>query len=208
MIARAAAAVAGANKAIRALIILAHVISADETPIRVGPGPRTRKGSCGCGADLAGAADLGVRYSRQVTGLPEARAVTTQYDRHQVQCGCGRVHVADAPPEAPGAPGTVTCGLSFQAWCVFLMVMHHVPMERCADIIEPMAGIRPSDGWVHTLLERAARAVAAANRAIRALIILARVTSGCPTSLQSARLLTSPRRNERGVVAIGGGNTP
>jgi hypothetical protein len=52
MIARAAAAVAGANKAIRALIILAHVISADETPIRVGPGPRTRKGSCGCGADL------------------------------------------------------------------------------------------------------------------------------------------------------------
>ncbi len=43
MIARAAAAVAGANEAIRALIILAHVISADETPIRVGPGPRTRK---------------------------------------------------------------------------------------------------------------------------------------------------------------------
>ena len=72
--------------------------------------------------------------------------MTTQYDRHQVQCGCGRVHVADAPPEAPGAPGTVTYGLSFQAWCVFLMVMHHVPMERCADIIEPMAGIRPSDG--------------------------------------------------------------
>jgi len=43
MISRAAAAVAGANKAIRCLIILAHVISADETPIRVGPGPRTRK---------------------------------------------------------------------------------------------------------------------------------------------------------------------
>jgi hypothetical protein len=43
MIARAAAAVAGANKLIRALIILAHVVSADETPIRVGPGPKTRK---------------------------------------------------------------------------------------------------------------------------------------------------------------------
>ncbi len=43
MIARAAAAVAEANKAIRCLIILAHVISADETPIRVGPGPKTRK---------------------------------------------------------------------------------------------------------------------------------------------------------------------
>ena len=54
------------------------------------------------------------------------------------------------------------------------MVMHHVPVERCADILESMSGTRPSDGWVHKLLERAARAVAAANRAIRALIILAR----------------------------------
>lgn len=43
LIARAAAAVTVANTAIRALIILAHVISADETPIRAGPGPKTRK---------------------------------------------------------------------------------------------------------------------------------------------------------------------
>jgi hypothetical protein len=40
------------------------------------------EGSCACGADLADAADLGVRYSHQVTDLPEARAQTTQYDRH------------------------------------------------------------------------------------------------------------------------------
>ena len=100
-----------------------------------------------CGKDLADAEDLGVRYSHQVTDLPEARAETTQYDRHTVQCGCGRVHVAGAPPrQAAGEPGTVTYGLNFQAWCVFLMVMHHVPVERCADIIESMAGTRPSDG--------------------------------------------------------------
>jgi transposase len=43
MLARAAAAAAGTNGLIRALIILAHVICADETPIRVGPGPKTRK---------------------------------------------------------------------------------------------------------------------------------------------------------------------
>jgi len=142
------------------------------------------EGACSCGKDLAGAADLGVRYSHQVTGLPEARAVTTQYDRHEVECACGRVHVADAPPEAAGAPGTVTYGLNFQAWCVFLLVMHHVPVERCADIIESMAGTRPSDGWVHTLLDRAARAVAAANKAIRALILLARVICGDETPLR------------------------
>ncbi len=40
---RAAAAVAGTNKLIRALIILAHVVCCDETPIRVGPGPKSRK---------------------------------------------------------------------------------------------------------------------------------------------------------------------
>jgi hypothetical protein len=143
------------------------------------------EGICPCGADLADARDLGVKYSHQVTDLPEARAVTIQHDRHEAECACGRRHVADAPPEAAGAPGTVSYGLSFQAWCVFLMVMHHVPVERCADIIESMSGIRPSDGWVHALLERAARAVAAANTAIRALIILARVVCGDETPLRA-----------------------
>ena len=142
------------------------------------------EGSCGCGADPAGAADLGVRYSHQVTDLPEAPAQTTQYDRHEVRCACGRVHVADAPPRA-GAPGTVTYGPNFQAWCVFLMVMHHVPVERCADILESMSGTRPSDGWVHTLLGHAARAVAAANKTIRALIILAGVICGDETPLRA-----------------------
>ena len=143
------------------------------------------EGICPCGADLDDARDLGVRYSHQVTDLPEARAVTIQHDRHEVQCACGRAHVADAPPEAAGAPGTVTYGLNFQAWCVFLLVMHHVPVERCADILESMSGTRPSDGWVHKLLERAARAVAAANKAIRALIILARVICGDETPLRA-----------------------
>ena len=143
------------------------------------------EGICPCGADLSGARDLGVKYSHQVTDLPEARAVTVQHDRHEVECACGRRHVADAPLEAAGAPGTVTYGLNVQAWCVFLLVMHHVPVERCADILESMSGTRPSDGWVHALLERAARAVAAANKAIRALIILARVVCGDETPLRA-----------------------
>jgi len=139
------------------------------------------EGRCECSRELAGARDLRVAYSHQVTDLPEARAETTQYDRHEVECPCGRRHVAGAPPEAAGAPGTVTYGLNFQAWCVFLMVMHHVPVERCADILESMTGTRPSDGWVHALLGRAARAVAAANKTIRALLILARVVCGDET---------------------------
>lgn len=64
------------------------------------------------------------------------------------------------------------------------MVMHHVPVERCADIIESMSGTRPSDGWVHALLARAAHAVAAANKTIRALILLARVVCGDETPIR------------------------
>src|SRR5712691_8361771 len=146
--------------------------------------PHFPQGPCACGKDLAEARDLGARYSHQVTDLPETRAETTQHDRHEVECCCGRRQVADAPPEAAGTPGTVTCGLNFQAWCVFLMVMHHVPVERCADILESMTGTRPSDGWVHALLARAAKAVAAANKTIRALIILAGVVCGDETPIR------------------------
>ncbi len=71
--------------------------------------------------------------------------------------GCGRVHVVDPRPEAAGAPGTVTYGLNFQAWCVFLMVMHHVPVEWCAGFLGSMSGTRPSDGWAHALLARELR---------------------------------------------------
>jgi len=144
------------------------------------------RGSCACGTGLEQARDLGVVYSHQVSDLPEARAVVTQYDRHEAVCGCGARHVADAPPEAgDGAPGTVTYGPEFQAWAVFLMVMHHVPVERCADIIGSMSGNRPSDGWVHGLLARAAKAVAAANEMIRALIVTARVICGDETPVRS-----------------------
>jgi len=157
-------------------------------------------GSCECGTDLKDAADRGVVFSHQVSDLPEeVRAQTVQYDRHEAGCACGRVHVAAAPPEAGGAaPGTVTYGVNFQAWCVFLMVLHHVPVERCADIIESMSGTRPSGGWVHALLARAARAVAAANTAIRALILLARVICGGETPLRAG---PGPRADKKYLQA-------
>ena len=136
-------------------------------------------------ADLAQATDLGVHASHQVTDIPaDVQAQTIQYDRHAVTCACGQVHVAPPPGGVTGAPGTVTYGLRLQAWCVFLMVMHHVPVQRCADILESLTGTRPSDGWVHALLERAARAVATANKLIRTLIILACVICSDETPIR------------------------
>ena len=141
------------------------------------------EGSCPCGLDLTGAADLGVVASRQVIDVPLAAATVTQYDEHAVRCGCGKVHEAAAVPGA-GRPGTVAWGLNVQALAVFLLVMHHVPVERCAGILEALTGERPSDGFVHSLLERAAGAVRGTCLLIRALIVAARVVCADETPIR------------------------
>ena len=67
--------------------------------------------------NLDQAADRGTVLSHQVNDLPEevrgADLDTTT--RNEVECACGRVHIAGSPPEAlRAAPGTVTYGVSFQ----------------------------------------------------------------------------------------------
>jgi transposase len=140
-------------------------------------------GPCRCGRDLSDAADLGVSGSRQVIEVPLAAARTVQYDSHAVGCACGRVHDAPAPADA-GEAGTVTWGLNARALAVFLMVIHHVPVERCADILESLSGIRPSDGFVHALLARAAAAARHVNMLIRALVIIAGVVCADETPIR------------------------
>jgi hypothetical protein len=81
-------------------------------------------------------------------------------------------------------PATVTYGPNLQAWAVFLLVMHHVPVERCAEVIGALTGTRPSDGWVHALLARAAKAVRGACMLIRALVITASVLCADETPLR------------------------
>lgn len=145
--------------------------------------PAFPSGSCQCGRDLADAADLGVSGSRQVIEVPLAAARTVQYDSHAVACACGRVHEA-APPADAGEAGTVTWGLNARALAVFLMVIHHVPVERCAGILESLSGIRPSDGFVHALLARAAAAVRHVNMLIRALVITTGVVCADETPIR------------------------
>jgi transposase len=145
--------------------------------------PLFPQGECACGRDLAVADDLGVVASHQLVDTPAVTAVLTQYDEHAVQCRCGRVHPA-APPAGAGAAGTVTYGPNLQAWAVFLLVMHHIPVERCAGIIEALTGTRPSDGFVHSMIARAAKAVRAVNMLIRALVITASVLCADETPIR------------------------
>src|SRR6266852_6928918 len=145
--------------------------------------PHFPQGSCKCGADLAAAADLGVAASHQVVDVPVQSATVTQHDLHEVACGCGRVHRAPAPAGA-GAAGTVTYGLALQAWCVYLIAAHAIPVHRCAELIEALTGAKPSPGFVHSMIARAAAAVAEANKLIRALIILAHVICADETPIR------------------------
>jgi hypothetical protein len=145
--------------------------------------PHFPRGACACGADLAGAADLGVAASHQQIEIPEMTAKIIQHDLHEVACACGRVHRAAAPAGA-GAPGTVTYGIGLQAWCVYLMAAHAIPVHRVAELVEALTGARPSPGFVHGLLARAAAAVRDANQLIRALIILARVICADETPIR------------------------
>jgi transposase len=103
------------------------------------------------------------------------------------------VHRAAAPAGA-GTPGTVTYGPNLQARCVFLMVAHAVPVHRCADLIESLTGAKPSPGFVHGMIARAAAAVARANRLIRALIILSHVVCADETPI---RVGPGPRSRKR-----------
>jgi transposase len=157
-----------------------HLAWSDEPDDRV---PHFPDGACACGADLAAAADLGVAASHQQVDIPLAAAQVIQHDLHEVACSCGRVHRA-AAPAGTGAAGTVTYGLNLQAWCVYLMVAHAIPVHRCAELVESLTGARPSPGFVHGMIRRAAAAVAAANKLIRCLIILAHVVSADETPIR------------------------
>jgi transposase len=128
------------------------------------------QGRCRCGAALAAGTDLGVAASHQQVEIPLVSARVIQHDRHAVACGCGQVSCAAAPPGA-GTAGTVTYGPNLQAWCVYLMVAHAVPVHRCAGLIESLTGAAPSAGFVHGMLARAAAAVRTANMLIRSLVI-------------------------------------
>ena len=145
--------------------------------------PLFPQGPCACGRDLADAADLGVSASHQLIDTPVVTATVTQYDEHAVSCRCGRVRVAP-PPAGAGEAGTVTYGLNLQAWAVFLLVMHHVPVERCAGVIGALTGTRPSDGFVHAMIARAAKALRWANMLIRALVVTAAVLCADETPLR------------------------
>ena len=127
-----------------------------------------------------------MRYSHQVTDLPEARAETIQHDRHEVA-----VRVRPGPCRGRPAGGGGRAGhrdLRAELPGLVRVLDGDAPRPGGALRGHPGVDVRHpalATGGCTRLLARAARAVAAANRAIRALIILARVICGDETPLRA-----------------------
>jgi len=155
---------------------------------------RFPQGACGCGADLAGAVDLGVVDAFQQVEIPTVAATLTQYDQHAVRCRCGKVHTA-ARPDGAGT-GKVEYGPVLQAWAVFLMVVHHLPVHRCRQVLTALTGAEPSVGFVHGLLARTSRVLRAADARIRALITAVRVLCMDETPLRVGPKTPRPGRKK------------
>ena len=80
-------------------------------------------GSCSCGRDLSGAADLGVARSYQQEEVPAAAAERVQHDLHEAKCACGRTHVAGRPAGVPDS--ALSTGPRLRALAVCLVVFQH-----------------------------------------------------------------------------------
>ncbi|MGH3119768.1 MAG: IS66 family transposase [Streptosporangiaceae bacterium] len=141
------------------------------------------QGTCGCGADLAGARDLGVARSFQQLEIPEPSAQRIQHDLHAAVCGCGREHVAARPPGVPDSP--VSIGPDLRALAVYLVVFQHLPLERCRQLISDVAGARVSAGFIHSCLRKAAGLAGGVIKLIRTLITAAHVAGFDETTLRA-----------------------
>src|ERR1035437_5863526 len=141
------------------------------------------EGTCGGGAALDGAADLGVARSYQQKEVPEPEAVTIQHDLHETRCQCGKTHVAPRPPGVPDS--AVSIGPRLRALAVYLLVFQHLPVERCRLLLSDVAGADVSAGFIHSCLAKAASMAAGAVKLIKTLIIASKVVGFDETTLRS-----------------------
>lgn len=155
---------------------------------------RFPQGRCECGHDLAEATDLWIVDRYQQHEIPRISVSITQYDQHQVRCGCGYVHAAQRPEGARA--GVVGYGLSPQSFAVYLMVVHFVPAQRCVELLESLTGAAPSVGFVHGMLTRASGLLAEVGARIRALITLAYAVCADETPLRGGPKKPKPGRKK------------
>jgi transposase len=108
----------------------------------------------GCGGDLRDAIVTGVER-RQVTDLPEVKPTVTEHRSERLRCdGCG-AETAGVFPAGVRAP--VSYGPRIRAIVVYLLARQHIPVERTAEAMGDLFGVRLATGTVDGIYSDAAR---------------------------------------------------
>jgi transposase len=125
----------------------------------------------GCHADLADASVVDV-VRRQVFDLPPVRVRVIEHQLLACRCVCGAVTPAAAPA---GVNAPVQYGPGVAAVAVYLMVAHHVPVQRAAQILADLLGVPVSTGWMAGRIGRTAQALAGFAQRVREAVTTAPV---------------------------------
>ncbi|WP_127354342.1 IS66 family transposase [Actinacidiphila soli] len=132
-----------------------------------------RPRACGdCGTGLRGIPSVGFAR-RQVSDIPLVTVKVTEHRLHKVRCDCGHTTTAEAPAGLAGSPASY--GPNLRALAVYLVVFHHVPVERTARLICDLTGASVSTGWVNTMVAEAAGLTADSLNLIKALLVLGHI---------------------------------
>jgi transposase len=136
----------------------------------------------------AGLADASVtdQVVRQTFDLPPIRLVTVEHRAQRRRCGCSVTTTATFP-EGVSAPAVYGPGV--QALIAYLGMYQHLPVDRCAQLLDDCFDVPVSTGTVAAVLAEAAERTAPAVAEIRRLLAAApvacfnetgaRVAGGC-----------------------------
>jgi transposase len=142
----------------------------------------------GCGGGLVGAPGR-VASQVQVFDIPEIAVKVTEYLMMTRTCGCGQSTTASLPAGVPGGP--VCYGPNVVAAAVFLASSDVIGLERAAEFLSALLGVRVSTGFISSCLARLDKALIdagfeeALKDALRAADVLG--TDETPTTLSTTR---------------------
>ena len=121
-----------------------------------------------CGAHLGTQADALIEDRRQVFDLVQPVLQVTEHRGYEVLCRCGRRHRSSFPDNV-SAP--VQYGPVIKSTLVYLTQGQLLPMERTAQIVSDLFGVKLSAGSVHTSIVQAAQTLVPSVMQIAAALI-------------------------------------
>jgi transposase len=105
-----------------------------------------------CGNNLTGSKGT-ITAKRQKVDIPPIQATVTEYQQENVICDrCGNENKGMFP-EHITAPFQI--GQNLKAMVVYLNIAHHLPFERCTQVLKDLLSVRLSEGALDNALTHA-----------------------------------------------------